>query len=789
MTPPYSGGEGYPLAGMRVLDLSCRLPGAYATKLLVDAGADVVKVEPDGGDPLRRWTLRHGDLHGDDGGLFQYLCASKRSVVGRPRDVVEWAENADVVVEDLPGGQLDIEGMRGSRPGLVIVSISPFGRSGPWAGRTATEFTLQGWCGSIGGRGEPGRIPIHAGGRLGEWVTGVFAATATVAAWRRARIHGRGDHVDVSMLESMIRVTKPFGLLNKGIGAPTNQLYYQVPGIMPTADGQIGVCLMTRQNYSDFVSLIGHPELDTDELARAEVRFQRRDELLPLAFEWTSSRSSEEVAEIFTAVGIVVAPIGNGANLPYLEQCRAAGTFVTSPSGSFLQPRVPYRLSGAPTRPFSPAPDLPRSSGPPAWGEPRSEQPLPPDEASPELPLAGIRIIDFTMWWAGPEATDLLAGLGAEVIKVESTRRPDMFRTLTARPGDERWWEYSMGFHVSNRNKRGITLDLQDPDGLALTWRLIRSADVVIENFKPQVFEGLGLTWEAIRDAAPRAVFVRMPGFGLSGPWRDRGAYAPTIEMVTGHASTTGFSPTEPIAPSGPADPNAGLHAAFATLVALEARDRTGVGMLVEAPMFEAGVNVAAEVVIESCLYGNLVKPGGNRGQGATPQGVFECHGAQRWVALAVEDDEQWAQLAAATGLDHAVAGGADYRQRLEAEECIEARLADWCRGRDRDEIVRLLAERGVPVAPVLFTTEVDTIPQLWSRHFLQRVDHPLTGSELHPTHPFRFDSWGATSTIRTAAPTLGQHTEEVLAELGVSPDELEQLSERGVIGTALARS
>jgi crotonobetainyl-CoA:carnitine CoA-transferase CaiB-like acyl-CoA transferase len=786
MTPSYSGGEAYPLEGMRVLDLSRHLPGAYATKLLVDAGADVVKVEPEGGDPLRSWTLSHVDLHGEDGGLFHYLCTSKRSVVGRPSDAEEWAENADVVVEDLPTGQIDIEKIRGSWPGLVVVSITPFGRAGPWADRTATEFTLQGWCGSIGGRGEPGRIPIQAGGRLGEWVTGVFAATAAVAAWRQARLHGRGDHVDVSMLESMIRVTKPFGLLNKGIGAPTNQLYYQVPGIMPTADGQIGVCLMTRQNYSDFVSLIGHPELDTDELARAEVRFQRRDELLPLAFAWTAARSSDEVAEIFTSVGIVVAPIGNGDNLPYLEQCRATGTFVTNPSGGFPQPRVPYRLSGAPTRPLGPAPDLPRESGPPTWVEPRSKQSSAAPEAVAELPLAGIRVIDFTMWWAGPEATDLLAGLGADVIKVESIRRPDMFRTLTARPGDERWWEYSMGFHVSNRNKRGITLDVQDPDGLALTWRLIRTADVVIENFKPQVFEGLGLTWEAIHQAAPRAVFVRMPGFGLSGPWRDRGAYAPTIEMVTGHASTTGFSPTEPIAPSGPADPNAGLHAAFATLVAIEARDRTGVGMFVEAPMFEAGVSVAAEAVIETSVYGNLLRPAGNRTQHATPQGVFECRGAQRWVALAVEDDEQWVQFAVVTGLDEVVSGGAGYRERLVAEERIEAHLAEWCHSKDRDEIVRLLAERGVPVAPVLFTTEVDTIPQLWSRHFLQRVEHPLTGSELHPTHPFRFASWGAISSIRTAAPTLGQHTEEVLAELGVGPHELKRLSERGVIGTAL---
>ena len=225
------------------------------------------------------------------------------------------------------------------------------------------------------------------------------------------------------------------------------------------------------------------------------------------------------------------------------------------------------------------------------------------------LPLDGLRIIDFTAFWAGPAATHMLAALGADVVKVESVQRPDGMRYTTTPPRAEQWWEWGPVFHGANTGKRGITLDLNDPEGLALAKRLVAGADAVIENFSPRVMENFGLDWDAVHAVNPRAVMVRMPAFGLDGPWRDRTGFAQTMEQITGMAWVTGFADGPPLIPRGACDPLAGMHAVFALLVALEARDRTGEGMLVEVTMVEAALNAAAEQVVEHSADGHAARP------------------------------------------------------------------------------------------------------------------------------------------------------------------------------------
>ncbi|HEY3702249.1 MAG TPA: CoA transferase, partial [Acidimicrobiales bacterium] len=165
------------IKGLRVVDLSTEIAGPYCTKLLADAGADVVKVETGEGDPLRSWTASGAKLGDDVGALFRFLNTSKRSVMGGLGDgaVDELVAGADVVVESSPQG-VDVGALHGANAGLTVLSISPFGRRGPWSERPATEFTLQAWCGSTGGRGVPDGPPLYAGGRLGEWVGGAYAA-------------------------------------------------------------------------------------------------------------------------------------------------------------------------------------------------------------------------------------------------------------------------------------------------------------------------------------------------------------------------------------------------------------------------------------------------------------------------------------------------------------------------------------------------------------------------------------------------------------------------------------
>ena len=212
------------------------------------------------------------------------------------------------------------------------------------------------------------------------------------------------------------------------------------------------------------------------------------------------------------------------------------------------------------------------------------------------------------------------------------------------RPSDQ-WWEYSAFFLAANTNKLGLTLDLDQDRGRALLLQLVERADLVVENFTPRVLEAFDLGWDVIHATNPRAVMVRMPAFGLTGPWRDRPGFAQTMEQITGLAWLTGHVDDQPRIQRGPCDPNGGLHAAFAALVGLAQRDRTGSGCLVEAPMFEAALNVAAEPVIEWSAYGNRIARYGNRGPAAAPQGLYACAGWEQWLALAVATDEQWSAL------------------------------------------------------------------------------------------------------------------------------------------------
>jgi crotonobetainyl-CoA:carnitine CoA-transferase CaiB-like acyl-CoA transferase len=267
-----------------------------------------------------------------------------------------------------------------------------------------------------------------------------------------------------------------------------------------------------------------------------------------------------------------------------------------------------------------------------------------------QLPLAGIRVLDLTNWWAGPICTQLLAALGAEVIHVESPRKPDGMRMIGGmlRGRHDRWWECSQFFLAANQGKKSLTLHLADPRALELLCRLIERSDAVVENFTPRVLDGFGLDWAMIRARNPRCLMVRMPAFGLDGPWRDSPGFAQTMEQLSGLAWITGHRDDQPRIQRGPCDPMAGMHAAFALLLALAERDARGHGFVVEATMLEAALNAAAEQVVEFTAHGRLLQRDGNRAPHAAPQGLFACRddgAGPCWLALSIETDAQWHRL------------------------------------------------------------------------------------------------------------------------------------------------
>ena len=761
-----------PLDGIRVLELSSGIAGAYCTKLLTDAGADTVKLEPRSGDPLRAEG---------SGALFGFLNASKRSVLTGAEELLA---GADLVVADRP---LDTAALWRVNPALVVVTITPFGCDGPWVGRPATEFTLQASCGSIGQRGLPDEPPLAAGGRIGEWMTGTYAAVAALAALAEAERSGRGDHVDVATFDCMAvtMVTYP-SVFASFFGWPPQTgtgRTVEVPSVEPCADGYVVFTTNSAQQFQDFLVMIGREDwLADQELAMVHRRFSRRREFLEAVHKFTLPRTSHELLEAASLLRIPSGPVLDAPGILDCDHFRARAVLEPAASGAFVQPRPPYRMEGGAHRPPGSVPGVGQHEGEPRWtARPRG------GDGGWRPPLEGLRVIDCTAWWAGPSAPCALGALGADIVKVESTARPDGMRFSSARrPPEESWWEWSALFHAVNVNKRAVTVDLSAPAGREVFLDLLRSADVLIENYTPRVMENFGLDWPEVHAVNPRLVMVRMPAFGLDGPWRDRTGFAQTMECVSGMAWRTGFPDGPPVLVRGACDPLAGMHAVVATLLALRRRNQEGQGSLVESVMVEAALNAAAEQIVECSASGEVMAREGNRGRGA-PQGVYRCTGEDRWVAIAVEDDRQWAGLVEVLGTpawadDPGLAGAGGRRA---AHDAIDARLSAWCSGLDADEAADRLVAAGVPAAAVIVPRDVARNPQLRHRGLFETEEHPVTGAHEVPTMPFRFgrvEAW-----LHRPSPTLGQHNEEVLAELGYGPERVEGLRAAGVVGERLS--
>jgi crotonobetainyl-CoA:carnitine CoA-transferase CaiB-like acyl-CoA transferase len=777
------------LHGIRVVDLSTEIAGPYCTKLLADAGAEVVKVEDLDGDPLRRWGPSASAQV--DGALFEFLNTSKHGTRGTIFDahVVDRCVVADVVVHSAPPGTFPVAPLLERNPSLVIASISPFGQDGPWAHRPATEFVLQAHCGSIGSRGLPEQPPLAAGGRLGEYLTGAYTAVAIAAAVRRARATGHGEHLDVAMLPVMSLTMNTYAMVFAemlewpDLPRPTRSI--EVPSVEPTTDGYACFTTNSAQQLADFLVLIERPDQlegdDAKDWFSHAGRFQRRDEFHAMTRAFTSVHTTAEVLAAAELLRIPSGPVGHGSTVTTFDQFRARGTFVESPSGRFLQPRVPFNISGVTPVPFTPAPRRDADDAP-HWHE-REPRVV---TGSPSLPLDGVRILDLTAWWAGPAAGHLLALLGADVIKVESVSRPDLMRYSSVRPPTtERWWEWSPMFHGANNTKRGITIDLASEAGHDLFLKLVAESDAVIENYSVRVMDNFGLSFDALKAANPGIVLTRMPAYGLDGPWRDRTGFAQTMESITGMAWVTGWADGPPVLPRGPCDPLASAHAVFATILALAERDRTGEGRLVEATMIEAALNAAAEVVVEYGASGTDLTRNGNRGPYAAPQNVYACAGHEQWIAIAIATDEQWHALRRAMGdpqWAHDAALGTSTGRRA-AHDAIDAHLAAWTADQDVTALAEELAAAGIPAGVVVDARDIAKNPQLLHRTFFETEHHPVSGECRLPVGAWKFASNHA-PWMRRAAPVLGEHNREVFRDLlGMTDAELDRLRADAVIG------
>ena len=734
-----------PLAGLHVVELASEISGPYAAKLFADLGAVVTKVEPPAGDPLCRWGPFPGGVSDPQRcGLFDYLNAGKRCVtMAAAREAIA---RAHVLVENFPPGTLDgwgldVDTLGRLNPNLVLLRISDFGQSGPWRNRQATPLTLQAASGWISAR-DPDRPPVSVGGRIAEYVAGAYGALGALTALRLAPA-GRVREVDVSQLEALLS-TLPYPMLMaqrmQRLGLPANLRSAPMLGVVRAADGWVGINCLTGQHWLDVCAMLGLPEYGEHQIA-IMMGGPERDEFFAKARPWLAEQTVSEIVELGQALRIPAAPVNDGATVLDCPPYAKRGFFVAGGGAdwSYQRPGTAFRLGASVTPRRKSAPKTAMAS------HSRTE------------PFAGLKVLDLTTFWAGAYLTCYLGAFGADIVKVESVQRPDGHRYsgAFAYEGDD-WYERSPIWQGTNLNKRDLTLDLTSDRGLDVARRLAAQADVVVENFSPRVVEQFGLDYDSLVRLNPDVIAVRMPGYGLQGPWRDYVGWALNFEQTAGMSAVTGYADGPPCNPQGPADPIVGVHAGVALLAALEHRRRTGAGRLIEVAQIEVAAAVTAEPVIEYSMNGVVRPREGNRRRGCL-QGVYPtCDDS--WVALSLPDDGT---------VDHDV---------------FDEMVAAWTRTQTPEVVVEILRAQGVPAEQVIAGDRMYEIPQLDARGYYEELVHPVTGSHRYPGWPFRITP-GPARHHRTAPPTLGQHNDEILRGLGLSDDQLATLRAERVIG------
>jgi len=793
----------------RVVDLSQGIAGAYATKVLADAGADVVLVEPPGGSPLRRRSASGAAVDPDVGGvLFQYLACSKRSVAADPDDTTDLAlvhdllRSADAIVWSEESSlcrhpALSLDATRAIAPAATVVALSGFGLTGPWAGRPSNDFIWQSLAGSAWNHGSSDDTPIMFGGNLGDFALGTLGAYSLLVAKARADRSGAGELIDVSALEvlALTHTMFPISFLDHAKRPHRVGRASAIPSIHPTSDGWIGFWTTTGQQWLDFCTMIEKFEwLDDPSLGLMDNRALRSDELIDAIEKWTGERTTAEIIEFASLLRLPVAPIGNGETMPTFDHYVEREVYVKNPRSGFPQPDVWYRSSGAWRRPFEPSPlvgehtdELRREIA--AGAATTVARRTPSDDDT--LPFEGLRIVDMTAFWAGPIISHPLAMLGAEVIHVEAVKRPDGIRMAATIPmSEEGWWETSPFFNGTNTCKLGLTLDLQTETGRALLKQLIAQADAVIENYSPRVMDQLGLSYDELRAIKPDIIVVRAPAFGITGPWRDRVGYAPTIDQASGLAWITGEPGGRPMLIGAASDALGGLHGSMALLLALEHRRRTGEGALVEAPQVGTALGFSGEQVAEFAANGVLLERIGNRSPGLAPQGVYRTAdrpgsfpGADDdWVAISVEDDAQWRTLCSVLGIGDT---DLDLAGRQREHDRIDAAISAAVRDCDAETLSAELAAAGVPACRVVPPHEAAEIEPLAAGGYFEHVTKQVAGDMRLPRFPLR-SSRGPAVWNRRPAPGLGEHNQQILGGLlGLDDAAIEQLAADGVIGNS----
>lgn len=790
---PEPSGQTAALHGVRVLDMGHGIAAPFAARLLGDLGAQVVKLEPPGvGDSARRLSpLNTAAPELEQSLLFQYLNWNKRSVTLDPslttsHDALQrWVQGSDIIFESFAPGTLERWGIGVDRllewnPQLVVVSVSPFGHTGAYANWVVSDLVLQAMSGIMHISGRVDLPPLKHGLAQSAYCAGLNAAYVAIAALVAAEADGIGEHVDLSMHECLASELV------------MNQPYYAFMGAVQGRRAKVqdpfqGEPIATRKGYltlqsghvrfERFADLFKREEFRTPEYAQRIQRNKRNPEVRAVLQDCVAHRDAKELFLQGARMRLLLGVVQGAPELLQCEQLAARAVFATVAhpvGGTWKFPAELAKMSATPVSIRCTAPLLGEHDGEEAaWG-PR-ELPLPAAKPSAamgraRLPLQGLRVLDLSYVFAVPYMAAMMSDLGADVIKVEGTHRLDQTRSgafgphLNNDPGVDPW-NRSGSFHMLNRGKRSILLDLSNETGREVLRKMVGKADFVLENYTPRVMHGWGLHYDELRKINPALIMLSNTGYGSDGPWAQFPSQGTTLEATMGITQYTGYRGDKPWK-VGQSYPDflacwSGLTALFA---ALRHRRRTGQGQWIDLGMYQLGAACMPEVFLQWQLSGTEPERIGNEHELNVPSNIYPALGQDKWVAISVTSDVQWGFLAQRVGLqdNHQLCSEAGRRGQ---RELVDQAVSRWTATQDAWATAHQLQAMGIASGPVLNNKDLLLDPHLRQRGFYEYVKHPMpVGNRPVIGRPYQMRH--RRPHIQGPAPSLGEHGQALLRDL-----------------------
>ncbi len=790
------GNKASALGHMRVLDMAGH-SGQYCTKLLADLGADVIKIEPPEGDPLRYLAPFVGDVPHHERGLhFLGLNTNKRSIVldlnsqSDRDDFRKLVTTADVLVETSKPGYLSSLGigygdLSSINPALVFTSVTPFGQTGPYSRYAGGELIAQAMGGLMYIQGDDEKPPCMSPCYQAYHLASLHAAYATLVALHDRRETGLGQHVDVSLQEvvaSLLFTITRYATFSDivrrtGLAPPmTSTNHYQCK------DGRVTLAVYFVNHWKTFAQWANNELLRDPIWEDIDMRVSNADVIDDGMAEFAMGLTQRELIEGGLKHHLAVVPIHTIADFVTSPHTQARKFFIDAqhPSiGKHKLPGAPYRLSETPWK-------LRRSS--PLLGEhlaqvmeeakklPQKRPKVQQEAMGNDLPLSGVRVLDFSRVWSAPLTTRLMGDFGAEIIRIETADVLDAVRRNTGR---------NYQFPELNRSKMGATVDFKTPEGVELIKMLAKVSDIVIENYSRGVIERSGLGYDEFRKMRPDIIMMSMPALGNDGPHADYLAYGLQIMSYIGMADIWGYPESSFKARSKVHYPDfvSGATGAVALMAALEYRNISGRGQYIELAQAEAVAATMETAFMDHFISGRTWGPEGNRDMNASPHGCYPCQGDDTWCAIACYTEEEWLRLCEVMGHPEWTREEkfSTKDARLNNQAQLDEMIAQWTREYTPHQAMRLLQESGVPAGAVQTGEDLYRDIHLRDRDFIVEVSHSDWGRREHTGLTARLSR--SPGRIERGTPAFGEHNRYVFTELlGLSDKEFEGLVRSGVI-------